>query len=197
MRGADYRCVLTDASSVRPSVKTIMLDNILHPACAPRQIPDYLRTHLPSTAGYPQIPCQGAITPTPDRAIAAVVFLYCSHSMPPPQPTYHWNGRSVSSPGHFIVNCWKCRVLTGLDADRLRQRPGDWLTVKASRQRLRCNGCGSPPEWVEAADGVDGTALGRPISRMRWGVKNRRRGVIPRWQMPPAVVLPAPRIWPD
>jgi hypothetical protein len=60
----------------------------------------------------------------------------------------------------FTMNCPGCRVLRSLAVETLMPNNGGAITVGETVARLRCQRCGSAPDWVRLADGLKGQAQG-------------------------------------
>lgn len=63
------------------------------------------------------------------------------------------------------VNCPRCRDLRLLDISMVMARVGAGTLVRDVLPRLRCQTCGTPPDWVKLADGVEGT--GKPVRKVQ------------------------------
>jgi len=63
------------------------------------------------------------------------------------------------------VSCPRCRVLRLLAVDKVIARVGAAEVVRDVLPRLRRQTCGTQPDWVKLADGVEGT--GRPVRRVQ------------------------------
>ena len=63
------------------------------------------------------------------------------------------------------ANCPRCRLIRRvLISDLARQVPPQTL-IKDVVVRLRCQTCGTPPNWVCLADGVEG--MGKKVQRIQ------------------------------
>lgn len=54
------------------------------------------------------------------------------------------------------ANCPRCRILRRVLIDDLMRQVAPQTPVKDVVTRLRCQHCGTPPNWVRLADGVEG-----------------------------------------
>ena len=59
---------------------------------------------------------------------------------------------------HLALHCPRCRMGRNLQMDALIKHVGAEKLLGDVVRRLRCQDCGTAPDWIELADGVQGTA---------------------------------------
>ena len=92
------------------------------------------------------------------------MFTNCSHA-PTDVDAAMMSQLSMFAGWQLSANCPRCRLIRRvLISDLARQIPPQTL-VKEVTARLRCQTCGTPPDWVCLADGVEG--MGRKVQRIQ------------------------------
>jgi len=63
------------------------------------------------------------------------------------------------------ANCPRCRLIRRVMISDLARQVSPQTLIQDVVARLRCQTCGTPPDWVCLADGVEG--MGRKVQRIQ------------------------------
>jgi phage FluMu protein Com len=74
-------------------------------------------------------------------------------SLPPTRSTALASPLQAFAEWHLTVNCPSCRVLRKIEIGKLIDSSGGSAIIGIVIRRLRCQSCGSAPDWVQLSDG--------------------------------------------
>ena len=74
-------------------------------------------------------------------------------SLPPTRATALASPLHAFAEWHLTVNCPSCRVLRKVEISKLIDSSGGSAILGIVIRRLRCQSCGTAPDWVQLSDG--------------------------------------------